>query len=186
MLEVVVLVVFVILLIILWVYFVVSAGNFAVAELEKNISLTKSRLRIAEKKFLQRKISKGVFNSLVEGFESDLVSYELGRAVLNRPVAPSVQKKAEEILARIPKPPKRTKIKITAMLKETEVLRREMSMLESKLLKHEIREEVFERLMTSKEKELIKKEADLLRLVEESHRGRLFEELQANETEVEK
>jgi hypothetical protein len=129
MIEVLAVVLLVVLIILLWLYYLLSRESAVVAQLDAHIDITRSKLRLAEKKFLQRKISKNVFDSLVSGFESDLVSYELERAALSRPASQSARKKAEDILSRIPNPPKRLKVKIISLLRETEALRHEMVFL---------------------------------------------------------
>lgn len=186
MLEVVSFVLLVVLIILIWVYYLLSRESAVVAQLGEQIELTRSKLRLAERKFLQRKISKNVFDSLISGFESDLVSLELERAALSRPVSKSAARKAEEILERLPNPPKRLRVKVASLLKETEALRHEMAVLESKLLKHEIREAVFEKLMTVKESELIRAESELLRVVEEFHKGKILEGISGGGTQTEK
>jgi hypothetical protein len=181
MIEVAFLVLVVLLIIIIWVYYIFSREWVIAARIDRQIALTKSRITLAEKKFLQRKISKNIFNSLMSGFESDLVSYELERAAFGRPRELVVRSKADEILNSVPKPPKRIKVKIIPLLRETEKLRHEMKALEAKLLKREIHEGVFEKLMTSKQKDLIKKESELLKVLDDAHKGRMVEEIEANE-----
>lgn len=140
-------------------------------EIRARISDADRRLFIAEKKFMQGKIKRGVFDSISSEIEEDLMSCEL--ALLRHEKAPqiSVASRAERVVSLLSNPTPHRRAKINSILKETSLIRHEMSHLEAKLLKRAIRESVFEKMIAKKEAKLIEKEKELGDIVASSEKS---------------
>ncbi|MFA6064698.1 MAG: hypothetical protein WCW44_06170 [archaeon] len=132
---------------------------------EREVVSVKERLKIAERKYMQGKIRKGVFDSIMEDLEAELLSYELLLFRLKKSGEVSVDDKTNQIVDKLVHPTKYRTAKIEKILKDSEITRRELSMLEAKLMKHEISQNVFEKIVKQKESELISKEKELMDLV---------------------
>lgn len=143
-------------------------------ELNSKIIDARGRLSIAERKFMQGKIKRGIFDSLSSQIEEELLSAEL--ALFRIQKAPTIEPspKAGKIFAVLERPTNYRRAKINSILKETELLRHEMSLLEGKLLKRAIRESVFEKLIAQKESALISKEKELADIVESASSAKKF------------
>jgi len=72
-----------------------------------------------------------------------------------------VSDKTELVFSKVSHPTKHRKAKVESILREIELIRRELSIIESKALRREITQSVFEKLVAKKESELIKKEHEL-------------------------
>jgi len=165
MLEVLFLVAIVLLVILLIFGFSMHREKKLAEDIEREIVSAKDRIKIAERKFMQGKIKKSVFDSLLDDLEGELLSAEMALFRVKRSSEVSIGDKALMILSKIDKPTKHRKAGIEKLLKETELLRVEMSMLEGKLLKREINQSVFEKLIKEKESQMIQKEKDLMDIV---------------------
>ena len=168
MFEEIFLAVMVIVIIAVVVIYSFLSNRSSRSELNLQIIDAKGKLAIAERKFMQGKIRKSIFEVLVSGLEEELLTAELALFRLQELPAASIAPKAAQILAIMDKPTKYRRAKINSILKETTLLRNEMSLLEGKLLKRQIRESVFEKLIAQKESKLIEKEKQLGDFVESS------------------
>ncbi|VVB74586.1 Uncharacterised protein [uncultured archaeon] len=124
------------------------------------------RIKIAERRFMQGKIKKSVFDALLDDLEQELISAELILFRFQKLPDVSVVEKMGEVVLKLGKSTQYRKSKISRILMETELLRAEMGLLEGKLLRHEIKQSVFERLIKQKELVLIKKEKELMDVIE--------------------
>jgi len=166
MLEVFLLVLLVVLLFTL-VLFYYSRKNFWMLEsAERAMVSAQERIKIAERRFMQGKIKKSVFDALLDDLEQELVSAELILFRFRKLPDVSVGEKMGEVVLKLGKSTQYRKSKISRILMETEMLRQEMGLLEGKLLRHEIKQAVFERLIKQKELVLIKKEKELMDVIE--------------------
>jgi len=165
MLEVLFLVAIVLLVILLIFGFSLHREKKLAEDIEREIVSAKDRIKIAERKFMQGKIKKSVFDLILDDLEGELLSAEMALFRIKRSSEVSIGDKALMILSKIDKPTKHRKAGIEKLLKETELLRVEMSMLEGKLLKREINQSVFEKLIKEKESQMIQKEKDLMDIV---------------------
>jgi len=143
-------------------------------ETEREVVSTKERLKIAERKYMQGKIRKGVFDSIAEDLQSELLEYELLLFRLKKSGEISVDDKTAQVVGKLDHPTKYRTTKIGKILKETELIRRELSMLEAKLMKHEVSQNVFQRIVKEKESKLISKEKELMDLVLKSSDEKSF------------
>ncbi len=132
---------------------------------ERSIVSARERLKIAERRFRQGKMNKGVFDSIADDLEGELYSAELLLFRLKKYNEISVDTKATLIVQKLDRPTKYRRSKIESILRETELIRHEMSLLEAKLLKREIKDSVFEKLIKERESEIIKKEKELMDVV---------------------
>jgi hypothetical protein len=132
---------------------------------ERTVVSAKERLKIAERRYRQGKMNKSVFDSIADDLESELYSAELQIFRMKTFGQITVDTKATLIVQKLDKPTNHRKSKIESILRETEIIRHEMSLLEAKLLKREIKETVFEKLIKERESEIIKKEKELMDVV---------------------
>ena len=165
MLEVVFFVILVLIVIISLFGYTSYRERKLIKESERIISQNQEKIKIAERKFMQRKIKKSVFDMILEDLEEQILLAQMTLFRLKKSPSVSIEDKAQELFLRLEKPTNHRKKTIESLLKDTEVLRTEMSMLEGKLMKREIRESVFERLIKDKEKEMIEKERKLIDLL---------------------
>lgn len=168
MLEIVIFVVIVIVVIVTIFIFSSFRGKAEITIYEDKVSSAKDRIKIAERRFMQGKIKKSVFESLMQELEEDLLSAEMYLLRLKKSDSLSVSNKSAQIVAKISRPTRRKERIIESILKETELLRLEMSLLEGRFLKREIKQSVFENLIKKKERELIQKEKELMDVVSDS------------------
>ncbi len=165
MIEVLVLV-FLVIVVMVGIFFYSDYRDKKILEqTEREVVSAKERLKIAERKYMQGKIRKGVFDSIAEDLQSELLEYELLLFRLKKSGEVSVDDKTAQVVGKLTHPTKYRTTKIGKILKETELIRRELSMLETKLMKHEISQNVFERVVKQKESELISKEKELMDIV---------------------
>lgn len=125
----------------------------------------KERLKIVERKFMQGRISKTIFDSIVDDLEEELYSAELVLFRARKSAEVDIEDKASLILQRMKSVSKRKRKQVEGILKETSLIRHEIDLLEAKLLKREIKQSVFDRLIKKKETELIKRERELTEIV---------------------
>lgn len=166
MIEVLFLVILVFILVgIFWFVTYKENKEIQVSYFEKEILDEKQKLKIAQRKFMQGKIRKEVFEPISNEMEREMVEKELEVFKIKKENEISIQKKLSEILEKMTNPTKYKKVKLEKLLKETEIIRQQMSLLESKLLKREIKQHVFEFLIRKKEMEMIDKENEIIKLV---------------------
>jgi len=161
MIEIIFFVVFVILVVLVFIYLGSVLDKSVILRLEKDVSSYKDHLKIAERRFMQGKIKKPVFDSLVNSIEEDLISAELVLFRLKKTDDVFVSDKTERVFSKVSHPTKHRRAKIESVLREIELIRKELSILESKALKREITQSVFDKLVAKKEFELIRKEHEL-------------------------
>ena len=137
----------------------------AILDAENQVVSAKERLKIAERKFMQGKIKKSVFESLIDDIEEELLLAELALFRLKNYPEVSITEKASQVFLKMDRPTKYRKIRIEKILTETELIRNEISILEGKFMKHEIKQSVFERLIKTKEDLMIRKEKELMDVV---------------------
>jgi hypothetical protein len=135
---------------------------------QRNALSAKEKIRIAERKFMQGKLRKSVFEMILTELEEELISAELVLFRFRNRNFVSVENKVEQIVKKLARPTKHRQALVGKILRETELLRMEKSLLEGKLLKHEISQPVFERVVKNKESQLIKKEKELADIVASS------------------
>ena len=168
MLEALFLVLVVVVLIVLVFWYNSFRDQRLAEEAQSRVASVKEQLKIAERKYMQGRIKKNVFDSLADDLEEELLSAELVLFRLKKVSGLSVDNKISLVLEKMSSKNKHKKSQIEKILKETELLREEISLLESKLLRREIKESVFEKLVKKKESALIKKETELNSLVTSS------------------
>lgn len=135
--------------------------------LENDLSFEKEKLKIAERKFLQGKIKKDVFDPLLDELESEITEKELELYGLKKKKDISAKEKLGALLGKVERPTGIKKAKLEKLLKESELIRSELGLLEVKLMKRQIKENVFRKLVGKKEKEMIEIESEILRLMTE-------------------
>jgi len=162
MIEVIVLGIIAIIFLMLFV--IVNSKDNLFAK-ERKINSLKERLHLAENKFMKGRIKNEVFISLKEDLEREIIDNEMSLLRLEKSMDVNVESKTKELLERIEKPTEKKRVRISNFLKETELIRREMAMLEKKFLKKEIGEKTFKEVMKKKENELIEKETEIIHLV---------------------
>ena len=162
MIEVIVLGIIAIIFLVLFV--IVNSKDNLFAK-ERKINSLKERLHLAENKFMKGRIKNEVFISLKEDLEKEIIDNEMSLLRLEKSMDVNVESKTKELLERIEKPTEKKRVRISNFLKETELIRREMAMLEKKFLKKEIGEKTFKGVMKKKENELIEKETEIIHLV---------------------
>jgi hypothetical protein len=165
MLEVVFIVLLFFVVVLAFFYFSFLREKNFVDSARLSIVSARERLRIAERKFMQGKIKRSVFDSIVDDLEEELYSSELILFRFNKPFDVSLSDKVSLVMQKMDSVSKRKRKRVESILRETELIRHELDLLEAKLLKHEIKQSVFERLVKKKEFELIKKERELTNLV---------------------
>ncbi|NMA44861.1 MAG: hypothetical protein GX950_03570 [Candidatus Diapherotrites archaeon] len=132
---------------------------------EEKIVDDKQKLMIAERKFMQGKIRREVFEPLSGDMEREMIEKELEIFRIKQEKTISVEDKLNQLVEKMSRPTNYKKLKLAKLLKELEMIRREMSFLESKLLKREIKQNVFEFLTRKREMELIDKENQIVKIV---------------------
>ena len=165
MLEALLLVLIVVALIVFVFWYNSFRDQRLASEAQSRVVSVKAQLKIAERKYMQGKIKKNVFEALIDDLEEELLSAELVLFRLRKVSDLSVDSKTSLVLEKMSSKNKYKKSQVEKILKETELLREEISLLESKLLRREIKESVFEKLLKKKESALIKKETELNSLV---------------------
>ncbi|MFA6269312.1 MAG: hypothetical protein WCW13_04180 [archaeon] len=136
-----------------------------VKEAELAAVSAKEKIHIAERKFMQGKIRKPVFELILDELEEELISAELVLFRFKKRGSFSVEDKVLEVVAKLDKPTKHRRALVEKILISAELIRQEVSLLEGKLMKHEIKQSVFEKLIKDKEHELIRKEKELTDIV---------------------
>ena len=164
MLEIIIFVL-VVIIVILLISLYSMRNSFSVDALLFRISSAKDRLAIAQRRFMQGKIKERVFNSLAGDIEEEITSGELLLYRLRKSGSVEVSDKVDKLLAVLSKPTPHRRSRINSILKETELIRHEMGLLEAKFLKREITESVFEKMIVKKEAQLISREKALTDII---------------------
>jgi|GEM_PF-1151191 len=166
MIEVLLLVLLVVLLFTLIIFYYSRKQVWMLASAQRMMVSAQEQIKIAERRFMQGKIKKSVFDALLDDLEQELISAELILFRFRKLPVISVEDKIGEVVLKLGKSTQYRKSKIQRILTETELLREEMGLLESKLLRREIKQSVFEKLIKQKELLLIKKEKELMDVIE--------------------
>jgi hypothetical protein len=146
-----------------------STYESLIFENEKKLQKINSQLNFARMRFMKGKINKDVFEQLKSNLDSEKVYLELENHNLKELRLPEVSKKTNLIMEKLSNPSKLKKTRIQRLVQESEILRRDMKILESKLLKGLITKKTFENLIVKKENDLISKETELIDFVNESN-----------------
>lgn len=140
-----------------------------IIEKEKILDLEKNRLKIVNRKYMQNKIKKEVFESLKEDIEEKLILTEMDIFRLRKAHLLEIENKLNEIYKKITRQTKHRKVQLTRLVTNAELVRKEMGYLEHKLLKREISENLFKKLIKNKEHELISIEIDIINLIKKAN-----------------
>ncbi len=136
-----------------------------ITSLNERVSSLNQQIAIAKRRFMQGKIKNNVFELIQDDLESELYSTELMLFRLKKESSASVKTKTDEIMSKLDKPTKHRRQLVEKILSETELIREELALIEGKLFKHEIKQNVFDKLVQEKEYALIKKEKELMDVV---------------------
>ena len=166
MIEFILILIVVLIVLLLFAYFMKSE-NILILEKERAIGRVEKMLKIAEKKFMHGKIKKELFEDLQDDLLAEKMDLEFELNSIKRAESIDVTHKAERLVERASNPSRHKKMAINKLLQETEQLREEMGIVERRFLKHGIKETVFRRLMKEKEAQLIRKESEVIELVDE-------------------
>jgi uncharacterized membrane protein len=166
MLEVVLLVLLVVVLFVIVFGYSSYQNDARIRRAQAEVISARDRLEIAERKFMQGKIKRAVFDSLVNDLEGELVSAELVLFRNNKSSEPSIVSTPKELLDKLSSQSKYKKAQAQHILKEIDLINSELGLLESKFLKRELKQSVFEELVKKKESLLIKKENELMKIIE--------------------
>ncbi|MDD3083834.1 MAG: hypothetical protein PHP82_02315 [Candidatus ainarchaeum sp.] len=159
----VIFIVLIVTIILLMVFFYNSNDSKnLILEKEQILSIQMDKLKIAEKKFFQGKIRKPIFDKLKNDLEYNIILTELDLFRLKKTPLLKLEEKAQQLFFKLKKPTKYKKAKLKKLLKESELIRSELNIIEKKLLKNNISQETFERLIREKENEIIEKETQII------------------------
>jgi hypothetical protein len=140
-----------------------------VVEKEQLLKLKREKLSIIEKKFLKGKIKEKVFYQLKKDLSFETILLELEVFALKKNNFLKLELKLEQLFERIKKPTKYKRAKLKNLLKESEIIRLQLNIIEKKLLKNEINQETFEKLLGFKENEMTEKEAQIISFLNNSN-----------------
>ncbi len=169
MIEVLFLVLILIILVVFLVIYSPVRDQIQAALFERKISMLKAQLDLTEKKFLQRKISKEVYDSLYERLESELMQYNFELFKLREGKHISVEGKVAQLLEKVGAPSNRQKSKINSLTRDSEYLKNEIKQLKGRLMKRQIKEKVYSKLVAEKELSLVQKESEIIQVIKESN-----------------
>jgi len=165
MIEFILIFIVVLLILLLFVY-IMQSESILILEKEKAILRVEKMLKIAEKKFMKGKIKRGVFEELQNDLIAEKINLEFELKSIDRAQTTDVTFKAEALAERSLHPTRRKKLTIKRLLEDTELIRAELGAIEKRFLKHEIKESVFKKLIKEKESQLIRKESEIIELVD--------------------
>ena len=151
----------------LLLFFLYNSGSSQsiVFEKEQELSAQKDKLKIAEKKFLQGKMNKNIFEKIRNDLEYENVLLELEIEIARRTNFERVEEKVKQLFSKFKKPTKYKRTKLKRMIGESESVRTELKIIEKKLLRNEISQETFEKLVQEKEKEMVDKETKIVHFI---------------------
>lgn len=154
---------------IIFVWYNSSLESRLIFEKEKILEFERDRLKIAQRKHMQNKIKKEIYDELREEIEENIFLTELEIFRLKKLHRLEIENKLNEVYKKIVKPTKHRRIQLAHLLTETELVRKEMSYLENKLMKREISEKLFKKLIRKKEQKLISLEIDIINVVKKAN-----------------
>jgi hypothetical protein len=164
-LEVIVLVIIVIVGLFLIVKFNSSLTEKLARDKEEHLDIEREKLKIAEKKYMQGKIKKDVFDKVKNDLSYKIVLTELDIYRIKKTHTLEIEEKAEQLFEKLVHPTKHRKVTLKHMLIESELVRKELKLIENKLLKNEIDQELFKRLISEKEDEMLEKENQIIHFI---------------------
>ncbi len=138
-------------------------------EKEKILEIQKDRLKIAQRKHMQGKIKKEIFDELHLEIEESIMLTTLEIFRLKKTHILKVEDKLDAIYKKLTNPTKHRKVQLVNLLTETELVRKEIAFLEAKLMKHEISETLFKKLIRKKEQEMISLEIEIVNIVKKAN-----------------
>lgn len=168
MIEVIFLVI--VLVIVLFIIIKTNYSNVEqiIFEKEQILGIKEDKLKIAQKKYMQGKIKKEVYDGLSNDLQIDMVLTQLDIFRIKKIHTLEIEEKAQKLFAKLANPTKHRQTKLRHLLIESEVIRKELKFIENKLLKNEITENVFQDLIKLKEKEMIEKESEIINFIKGS------------------
>jgi len=156
----------IVILIILFLFaYMMQSESILILEKERAIRSVEKMLKIAEKKFMHGKISRDLFEELHDELLAEKINLEFELNSIKRVEKVDVKIKADLLVERSSNPSRHKKLLIKKLLEQTERLRIEMGIVEKRFLKHEIKEAVFRKMMKEKEAQLIRKESEIIEIV---------------------
>lgn len=158
-----------ILPILIFIWYNSSFESRLIFEKEKILEFERDRLKIAQRKHMQNKIKKEIYEELKEEIEEKIFLTELEIFRLKKLHRLEIEEKLNQIYKKITKPTKHRRIQLSHLLTETELVRKEMGYLENKLMKREISDVLFKKLIRKKEQELISLEIDIINVVKKAN-----------------
>ena len=166
MIEFVLILILVLIVLFLFAY-IMQSESILIVEKERAIARIEKMLRIAEKKFMRGRIKRDVFEEIQDDLLTEKINLEFELNSIKRAEKIDVTFKADQLVGRASSPSRHKKLLIKKLLEQTEQLRGEMGIVEKRFLKHEIKESVFRKMMKQKESQLIRKESEIIELVDE-------------------
>ena len=112
-------------------------------------------------------MKKEVFDELHDDLSSEKLNLELEINSIKKAGAMDANPKTDLLMQKTTNPSRHRKLLVKKLVKEVDLLRDEMFSIERKFLKHEIKESVFRKLMKEKENKLIRKESQIIEIVNE-------------------
>ena len=165
MIEVVTFLILIFLVFVILIGLSVWQDKKNIVSLNERVSSLTQQISIAKRRFMQGKIKNNIFELIIDDLESELYSTELLLFRIKKGNSISVKTKTDEIMSKLDKPTKHRRQLLESILSETELIREELALIEGKLFKHEMKQSVFDKLVRTKEFELIKKEKELMDVV---------------------
>ncbi|MFA5764078.1 MAG: hypothetical protein WC915_04660 [archaeon] len=142
---------------------------------EEHLEHEKEKLKSAEKKYMQGKIKQDVFAKVKDELNYKIVLTELDIYRIKKIHTLEIEEKAEKLIQKLVHPTKHRKITLRHMLIESELVRKELKIIENKLLKNEIDQELFKRLISEKEDEMLEKENQIIHFVKSANSDMIIE-----------
>jgi len=164
MIEFVFVVVILLILLLMFAY-MMQSESILIVEKERAIRRIEKMLKIAEKKFMKGKMKKEVFEELRDDLHTEQLNLEFELQSIRRVEDTAIAIKTDQLMQRTASPSRHKKLELKNLLGETEVIRGEMELIERKFLKHDIKESVFRKMMKEKETQLLRKESEIIEIV---------------------
>lgn len=149
------------------VFIILSSANESIVIKQQKISLAKEKLNIAEKKYMQGKIKEKIFEKLKYDLQYEIVSNKLSIIKIKKEEA-SIKPKLKKILNKLKRKTKHKKVTLNRLLTQVDVVKKQLSVLDSMFMKRAITEDVYNAVAEEKENQLISLEADILKIVKEN------------------
>ena len=162
MIEVILLVIIFLILVIWFFFYGNSIESRIIIEKERLLKLQEKKLIIAQKKFMKGKINQPVFEELKNDLKFNSLLLELEILRLKQIHQIEIEEKVLELISKLKTPTKYRKTKLRHLLIESEILMKEINLIEKKMMKNEISQELFKKIIKHKENELIEKEAQIV------------------------